>query len=145
MSVVTGAYKRRDRSSGEVQLEGNEVHGKQADMQNTRAKKTNRGLHKVGFQRPYESSDIASGSTIKSASRSVRTFFDGGLHFIEILRLRSTEKVSCVQVPRGWMYCEKFIRVVSCTAVSRGAERDERDASHDEKPPDFVVPLRQWQ
>lgn len=42
------------------------------------------------------------------------------------------------------MYCERFIRVVSCMPVSWGAERDERDVSQDEKAVDPVVVLRPW-
>ena len=70
-----------------------EVHRKQVYMQNTRAKITNRKLHKVDFQPPTDSSDAAVGGAIKRTSRSARTFVNRGLQFIEALRFRPIEKV----------------------------------------------------
>jgi hypothetical protein len=99
-------------------------------------------LYEVELNDPTESSDVAGGGPTGRASGSVMTFSDGGLHFVEVLRLRPTEKVRFVQeVLREEIYCERCIRAVNCMSVSWGAERDERDVHHDEKKGGSVVPL----
>lgn len=76
----------------------------------------------------------------------MRMLLDGRLHLIELICLRPTEKdKDRIGAVHEKTYCEKLIRVVNCTPVSWGAERDERDVSHDEKPEEFVVALRLWQ
>lgn len=91
-------------------------------------------------------SDGAGGSPTNEAPGPAGKFFGRRLHLIELLRLRSTRKMRYVQgLLTGETYCERFIRVVNCTPVSCGVERDEREVSHDEKPEELVVILRLWQ
>lgn len=70
-------------------MEGSEIHGKQVDMQNTRAKKTDgKGCEqRSSTTLRIQSSDVASGSPTGRTSRFVRALFDGGLRFIEVIHL----------------------------------------------------------
>jgi len=65
----------------------NGIHGKQVEMESTRERKPTEKVVCNGTQRLMESSDVAAGGSTGGASGFVTEFFDGGLHFIEVLRL----------------------------------------------------------
>ena len=124
-------------------MKGSGIHREQVDMQNTGQRKLTE-LYKAGLDGPPECSNVAGGRPAGGALGPARTLFDGWLHFIQVIRLCPGEKVRVriVRViPEGETYCVSCIRVVSCTSVSRGADRDERDVSHSDEGADGLVTL----